>query len=198
MRATEDIAAIHVPSGDAKDEKFFELVVDPDGSGIDADEEILISYSNTFPNEPFLMYFGFVPDNNQNDAVVLFDRGVDDLLAHARDVMGIKVDVGTLATVRDIFGEHADAKISCTIDAVDARLIDACERVLRVPWMDVVASRAKTILTSGRFSTKIRQDIELLRSGTLSPNATLAVRFRLAKKAILIAPLGQTLEQYYP
>lgn len=35
------------------------------------DEEVTISYGD-WPNDVFLLFFGFVPDNNQHDAVVLF------------------------------------------------------------------------------------------------------------------------------
>lgn len=34
-------------------------------------EEVTISYGN-WPNDVFLLFFGFLPDNNQHDAVVLF------------------------------------------------------------------------------------------------------------------------------
>ena len=34
-------------------------------------EEVTISYGN-WPNDVFLLFFGFVPDSNQHDAVVLF------------------------------------------------------------------------------------------------------------------------------
>ena len=35
------------------------------------DEEVTISYGN-WPNDVFLLFFGFLPDNNRHDAVVLF------------------------------------------------------------------------------------------------------------------------------
>ena len=42
------------------------------------DEEVTISYGN-WPNDVFLLFFGFVPDNNQHDAVVLF-HSLEDLV----------------------------------------------------------------------------------------------------------------------
>lgn len=202
LSATEEIADVSARDADAE-EKFFELVVDPDGQGIEAGDEILISYSNTFPNEPFLLYFGFVPSNNPNDAFALFRGGVDDLITHCRDVLNLDVSDDQTDAIRAIFdtrdSESSSSKpISSTIDSVDATLIEACERILDVPWIDVVASRARNILTSGRvFSTKIRQDIAILDDPTVSDRVKLAVRYRLNKKAILIAPLGQSLDQYY-
>jgi len=202
LSATEEVADVSARAADAE-EKFFELVVDPDGQGIEAGDEILISYSNTFPNEPFLLYFGFVPSNNPNDAFALFRGGVDDLITHCRDVLNLDISDDQIDAIRAIFdtreNESSSSKpISCTIDSVDATLIEACERILDVPWIDVVGSRARNVLTSGRvFSTKIREDIAILDDPTVSDRVKLAVRYRLNKKAILIAPLGQSLDQYY-
>ena len=202
LSATEEIADVSSRDADAE-EKFFELVVDPDGQGIEAGDEILISYSNTFPNEPFLLYFGFVPSNNPNDAFALFRGGVDDLITHCRDVLNLDVSDDQIDAIRAIFdtreNESSSSKpISCTIDSVDATLIEACERIINVPWIDVVGSRARSVLTSGQvFSTKIREDIAILDDPTVSDRVKLAVRYRLNKKAILIAPLGQSLDQYY-
>ena len=200
LSATEEIADVSARDADAE-EKFFELVVDPDGQGIEAGDEILISYSNTFPNEPFLLYFGFVPSNNPNDAFALFRGGVDDLITHCRDVLNLDVSDDQIDAIRAIFdtkNESSSKPISCTIDSVDATLIEACERILNVPWIDVVGSRARNVLTSGQvFSTKIREDIAILDDPTVSERVKLAVRYRLNKKSILIAPLGQSLDQYY-
>lgn len=204
LSATEEIADVSARDVDAE-EKFFELVVDPDGQGIEAGDEILISYSNTFPNEPFLLYFGFVPSNNPNDAFALFRGGVDDLITHCRDVLNLDVSDDQIDAIRAIFDTDSASEssssskpISCTIDSVDATLIEACERILNVPWIDVVGSRARSVLTSGQvFSTKIREDIAILDDPTVSDRVKLAVRYRLNKKAILIAPLGQSLDQYY-
>ena len=202
LSATEEIADVSSRDANAE-EKFFELVVDPDGQGIEAGDEILISYSNTFPNEPFLLYFGFVPSNNPNDAFALFRGGVDDLITHCRDVLNLDVSDDQIDAIRAIFdtreNESSSSKpISCTIDSIDATLIEACERILNVPWIDVVGSRARNVLTSGQvFSTKIREDIAILDDPTVSDRVKLAVRYRLNKKAILIAPLGQSLDQYY-
>jgi len=198
LSATEEIADVSARDADAEEKCFFELVVDPDGEGIEAGDEILISYSNTFPNEPFLLYFGFVPSNNPNDAFALFRGGVDDLIAHCRDVLNLDVSDEKIDAIRAIFGENASKPISCTMNSVDATLVEACERILNVPWIDVVGSRAQSVLTSGQvFSTKIRQDIAILDDPAVSERVKLAVRYRLNKKAILIAPLGQSLDQYY-
>lgn len=42
------------------------------------DQEVTISYGD-WPNDVFLLFFGFVPDHNQHDAVVLF-HSLEDLV----------------------------------------------------------------------------------------------------------------------
>ncbi|KAL3131038.1 hypothetical protein ABBQ38_000356 [Trebouxia sp. C0009 RCD-2024] len=47
----------------------FQLLAGP--HGVRESEEVTISYGD-WPNDVFLLFFGFLPDNNQHDAVVLF------------------------------------------------------------------------------------------------------------------------------
>ena len=199
--ATEEIADVSSSSSSAGDvvteDKFFQLVVDPDGETIDCGDEVLISYG-AFPNDPFLMYFGFVPDDNPNDTVTLF-FDVDELFEFIeRDetlaAEALRMDDDAKSQARAV----SSSALSCTIDSVDGALIHICDDIIQIPWLDVVRARCRNILTGGRFSTKIAEDVALARSNTLSPNAALALAFRLQKKAILIAPLGQSLAQYEP
>ena len=86
-RATEDIApaaagqegegdgVVTAGSGGGSggfgdDDVFFQLCAGEDG--VEQGEEVTISYG-PWPNDPFFLYFGFVPRGNPNDAVVLFD-----------------------------------------------------------------------------------------------------------------------------
>ena len=188
--ATEEIAEI-APSSTM--DKFFELVVDPDGETVEAGEEILISYGS-FPNDVWLMYFGFIPrGTNVNDTFVIFEN-VDELVAHVADEFRRDLDATTRARLRDVFGD--DARVKIKVDSVDEKLIEACDDVLGIPWLDVVASRCRALLVGGRFRTKIKDDVAALADPNVSPETALAVEFRLRKKQILIAPLGQTLEKY--
>ncbi|KAL3138967.1 hypothetical protein ABBQ32_005776 [Trebouxia sp. C0010 RCD-2024] len=54
----------------------FQLLAGPHGTR--ENEEVTISYGD-WPNDVFLLFFGFLPDNNQHDAVVLF-RTLEDLV----------------------------------------------------------------------------------------------------------------------
>lgn len=192
-QATDEIA----PTTSKRDEeKYFELVVDPDGETVEAGEELLISYGS-FPNDVWLLYFGFVPRDNPNDSFALFPEGVDDLVGHVVD-SGFLAEVSDerVRALRECFDDDGRRPITCTVDSVDGALIHACDAVLGVPWMDVVASRCKAILLGDRFSTKIKDDVAILRDDAATSRTKLAVEFRLRKKSILLAPLGQTLAKY--
>ena len=195
--ATEEIAPPSAERNGSCD-KYFELIVDPDGEGISQGEEILISYGN-FPNDVFFMYFGFIPRGpNPNDTVRLFDADdlVEDVVQHCASALGVATSNDQIAALRAIFALDSRASIECTLHAVDARLVEACERVLGVSCADVVASRAKYLLSGGRFRTKIKDDVALFKSSDVSQCARLALEFKLRKKEILLAPLGQTLGRY--
>ena len=82
-QATDEIAP-SMSTSTRDEEKHFELVADPDGrKTIEAGTQLLISYGS-FPNDVWLLYFGFIPrDTNPNDTFALFPEGVDDLVRHA-------------------------------------------------------------------------------------------------------------------
>jgi hypothetical protein len=71
-------AAAEVGEVDAQTRKYFQLCAGEDG--IEEGEEVTISYGN-WPNDVFFLFFGFCPDANANDSVVLFQvcvrRGVE-------------------------------------------------------------------------------------------------------------------------
>jgi hypothetical protein len=67
--ADDDVASPDVASPDSRDSRFFQLRAGEDG--VEAGAEITISYG-PWPNDPFFLYFGFVPVGNPNDAAALF------------------------------------------------------------------------------------------------------------------------------
>ena len=217
--ATADVADVMDDDVDDVEDKYVRLIIDDDGEGVREGEEICISYG-AYPNDVFLLYFGFVPRANAHDRVVLFDT-VSELFAFIDDDCELKTQRARMRG--ELAGEDEDEDdanaldaasalvnrrgggfrflaLSITIDGVDETLIEICRDVLRVDVMDVVRKRARQILTSGRFSTTIADDIAALErtDDDLSPNARMAIEYRLHKKEILIAPLGQTLERYRP
>ncbi|DBA72040.1 TPA: hypothetical protein ACH3X2_010775 [Trebouxia sp. C0005] len=61
---------------------MFQLLSGPDG--VRNGEEVTISYGD-WPNDVFLLFFGFLPEGNQHDSVVLFDTLQD--LAQCYDLL---------------------------------------------------------------------------------------------------------------
>ncbi|DBA83723.1 TPA: hypothetical protein ACH3X1_006258 [Trebouxia sp. C0004] len=61
---------------------MFQLLSGPDG--VRNGEEVTISYGD-WPNDVFLLFFGFLPEGNQHASVVLFDTLQD--LAHCYDLL---------------------------------------------------------------------------------------------------------------
>ncbi len=76
LDALDEVCAPPSPSAAADPfaNSLFELVAGPEG--IPAGEEVTISYGSWL-NEAFLLLFGFVPDGNEHDAVVLFPSVVN-------------------------------------------------------------------------------------------------------------------------
>ena len=62
-------AAAEVGEVDAQTRQYFQLCAGEDG--IEEGKEVTISYGS-WPNDVFLLFFGFCPDANTNDSVVLF------------------------------------------------------------------------------------------------------------------------------
>ena len=73
----------------------FLLVAGP--AGLRAGQEVTISYGNQWPNEAFLLLFGFAPEGNQADAVVLFPSLADLAAAWLRFVNPAQATVPLLS-----------------------------------------------------------------------------------------------------
>lgn len=58
-----------------------------------AGEEVTISYG-AFPNEVFLVYFGFLPSHNPHDAVILFDD-LEALVSCHNSLLQLPADAGS-------------------------------------------------------------------------------------------------------
>jgi hypothetical protein len=93
--ATEEIAPPQV--NNTPRPSVFELVAGE--QGIRKGEEVTISYGK-WPNDVFLLFFGFIPRDNSNDSVVLF-QNLDEIVEFIADVVseGTGVDVELLNKV---------------------------------------------------------------------------------------------------
>jgi SET domain/Rubisco LSMT substrate-binding len=96
--ATEEIAPPQVNSTPRP--SVFELVAGE--KGISKGEEVTISYGS-WPNDVFLLFFGFIPKENDNDSVVLF-QNLHEIVEFISEVVaeGTGVDYKLLDKVRDV------------------------------------------------------------------------------------------------
>lgn len=158
--------------------------------GVYAGEEILISYGN-WPNDVFLLFFGFIPDDNPHDAVVLFN-GAEEVVrwvvGEGRNYNGNAQFVKD--TARMLVAEVGDdlQRIVVLRDGVDARIPAVATKMSKLMNYDInvmalVSDRCEWLLQT--YMTTLEEDEDLLRCAELSSNEQLAVRYRLGKKKLL-------------
>ena len=158
------------------DDVFFQLRAGEDG--VEQGEEVTISYG-PWPNDPFFLYFGFVPEGNPNDAVVLFDELGDVAACAARlDMMSI-AEAGERAAAAAAAwdeeekngGSGAPTRMVITREGIDEGVMRAAA-ALGLDGTDafnaLLEGRCKELLRE--YPTKLKEDRGLLMSGTLSEN----------------------------
>jgi len=166
----------------------FALIAGEDG--IRAGEEILISYGN-WPNDVFLLFFGFVPPHNPHDAVVLFNSAeelvewvVEKRCNGQNNAQYVKQ---TAQALEDTLGDDLD-RIVVLQDGIDARVPAAVEEMSKlmndeINALALVFKRCEWLLQT--YTTSLEEDEDLLHTVDLSSNKQLAVRYRLNKKRLL-------------
>jgi len=220
-RATSEVAPPPPPRRDpgdadaADDARFFQLRAGEDG--IDAGEEVTISYG-AWPNDPFFLYFGFVPENNPNDSAILFRDAEDAARCAARaGLVASEADAAEIARglMNETKGGGDDADddeddegrgmmrrrmVLTRAGEVDAGVVRVAE-ALGVAWMDLVEARCRERMRA--FETTLKEDRAKLaeceggdEAGALADEAgaladeAVAVRFRMSKKEVLLGPLA--------
>lgn len=160
-------------------DKFFEFVVDSDGEIVEAGEEILIFYGLFF-NDVWLMYFGFILRGiNVNDMFVIFEN-VDELVAYVVDEFRRDFDAITRARLCDVFGDDVCVKIK--VDLVDEKLIEVCDDVFGILWLDVVVFRCRALFVGGCFRIKIKDDVVVFVDLNVFFEIVFVVEFCFCKK----------------
>lgn len=183
--------------GDADgDDMFFQLRAGEDG--VEQGDEVTISYG-PWPNDPFFLYFGFVPEGNPNDAVVLFDEVGDVAACAARlDMMSI-AEAGERAAAaaaawdeeKKNGGSGAPTRMVITREGIDEGVMRAVT-ALGLDGTDafnaLLEGRCKELLRE--YPTKLKEDRGLLMSGTLSENEFTSTLYKMSKKEVLLGPLA--------
>jgi len=188
--ATREIAAAADDDvANSRDSRFFQLRAGEDG--VEAGAEITISYG-PWPNDPFFLYFGFVPVGNPNDAAALFADAAD--VARWAERLGL-IESGSRSVVDEtaILDENGDVgsrrRMTLTREGIDPAILEAA-RVLGVAdWRPLVEGRCLELLRA--FPTTLKEDRAALDGGGLTDDEAVAVRYRMSKKEVLLGPIAR-------
>ena len=188
--ATREIAAAAEDDVASPDSRFFQLRAGEDG--VEAGAEITISYG-PWPNDPFFLYFGFVPVGNPNDAAALFADAAD--VARCAERLGL-IESGSVVvdeTATEPNGDTGDTgsrrRMTLTREGIDPAILEAA-RVLGVTdWRPLVEGRCLELLRA--FPTTLKEDRAALDGGGLTDDEAVAVRYRMSKKEVLLGPIAR-------
>ena len=186
--ATREIAAAAEDDVASPDSRFFQLRAGEDG--VEAGAEITISYG-PWPNDPFFLYFGFVPVGNPNDAAALFADAAD--VARCAERLGLIESGSVVVDETAILDENGDVgsrrRMTLTREGIDPAILEAA-RVLGVAdWRPLVEGRCLELLRA--FPTTLKEDRAALDGGGLTDDEAVAVRYRMSKKEVLLGPIAR-------
>ena len=186
--ATREIAAAAEDDVASPDSRFFQLRAGEDG--VEAGAEITISYG-PWPNDPFFLYFGFVPVGNPNDAAALFADAAD--VARCASRLGLIESGSVVVDETAILDENGDVgsrrRMTLTREGIDPAILEAA-RVLGVAdWRPLVEGRCLELLRA--FPTTLKEDRAALDGGGLTDDEAVAVRYRMSKKEVLLGPIAR-------
>ena len=195
--ATFEIADAEHLENIEKSERFFQLRACEDG--VEEGAEITISYG-PWPNDPFFLYFGFVPNRNPNDTVALFaDAAEIEACASRLGLIDTKkiappgsissgeeteTDIG-----RSISSTAARRRMMLTREGIDPEILEVARLLGVSDWRPLVEGRCLELLRA--FPTTLKEDRALLDGGGLTDDEAVAVRYRMSKKEVLLGPIAQ-------
>ena len=163
------------------DEVFFQLRAGEDG--VEQGEEVTISYG-PWPNDPFFLYFGFVPEGNPNAARL-------DMRATAEAGERAAAAAAAWDEEKKNGGSGAPTRMVITREGIDEGVMRAVA-ALGLDGMDafnaLLEGRCKELLRE--YPTKLKEDRGLLMSGTLSENEFTSTLYKMSKKEVLLGPLA--------
>lgn len=182
--ATREIAAAADDDVSSPDSRFFQLRAGEDG--VEAGAEITISYG-PWPNDPFFLYFGFVPVGNPNDAAALFADAAD--VARCASRLGLIESGSVVVDETAVSSSGSRRRMTLTREGIDPAILEAA-RVLGVPdWRPLVEGRCLELLRA--FPTTLKEDRAALDGGGLTDDEAVAVRYRMSKKEVLLGPIAR-------
>ena len=157
------VAAAEVADVDAAEkaveERYFQLRANEEG--VEEGEEVCISYG-PWPNDPFFLYFGFVPEGNPNDAATLFEDGEDAAACAAGFIPADAESEGAREAARDAAAAVAaangarDERMVITREGIDGGVVAAAEALGLDGWEALVEGRCRERLRE--FPTTLKED----------------------------------------
>lgn len=192
--ATFEIADAEHLENIEKSESFFQLRACEDG--VEEGSEITISYG-PWPNDPFFLYFGFVPNRNPNDTVALFADATEIEECASRlgliDTKALSVSISSGSTetdgVRSTTSTAARRRMMLTREGIDPEILEVARLLGVSDWRPLVEGRCLELLRA--FPTTLKEDRALLDGGGLTDDEAVAVRYRMSKKEVLLGPIAQ-------
>ena len=182
--AADDDVASPDSRQDSRDSRFFQLRAGEDG--VEAGAEITISYG-PWPNDPFFLYFGFVPVGNPNDAAALFADAAD--VARCASRLGLIESGSVVVDETAVSSSGSRRRMTLTREGIDPAILEAA-RVLGVAdWRPLVEGRCLELLRA--FPTTLKEDRAALDGGGLTDDEAVAVRYRMSKKEVLLGPIAR-------
>ena len=195
--ATREIAdAENLETRHLETSRFFQLRACEDG--VEEGAEITISYG-PWPNDPFFLYFGFVPARNPNDAAALFADAAE--MERCASRLGL---IETRAPEEDFFSRSSGStetfsdgvsetaarrRMMLTREGIDPEILEVARLLGVSDWRHLVEGRCLELLRA--FPTTLKEDRALLDGGGLTDDEAVAVRYRMSKKEVLLGPIAQ-------
>ena len=173
--------------------RFFQLRACEDG--VEEGAEITISYG-PWPNDPFFLYFGFVPTRNPNDAAALFADAAE--MERCASRLGL---IETRAPEEDFFSRSSGStetfsdgvsetaarrRMMLTREGIDPEILEVARLLGVSDWRPLVEGRCLELLRA--FPTTLKEDRALLDGGGLTDDEAVAVRYRTATCLLYTSP----------
>ncbi|KAK9901334.1 hypothetical protein WJX75_007184 [Coccomyxa subellipsoidea] len=176
--------------------------------GIRAGDEVTISYG-PWPNDVYYLFFGFVPRDNPFDVSVLFGDLQQMVAFHDATkpelIWSESVEDRAESLAASLSLQHGITdctRLGIAPQGYDERLLLAAQTLLSSQQHlgsessqsesgragHFLALRCQEIL--GAFPKSLAEDIELRNSGNVSPDMLMSLRYRLRKKATLLAAIN--------
>ena len=193
ISATSEIAETNDDDATKNPQQFFQLRACEDG--VEQGQEITISYGS-WPNDPFFLYFGFVPGGNPNDAATLFKDEEDVAIFFEQMGLGEGIGSGNRSSGDAIQSGNQNENenerkrgMQLTRTGIDPAILKCCSTLGVEDWLVVVSEKCLEMLRA--CPTTLKEDRVLLSTESISDDERTSILYRISKKEVLLGPVAQ-------